>query len=976
MSAFMRLLPSRFALLLLTAATATAFTIAGCGSPNETKTPTTKTVASSSAGGTTTPKPLDENDKPLPLDKRITMGKLENGLTYYVYPHKKPENRASIWLAVNAGAVLEDDDQRGLAHFVEHMAFNGTKRFPKASLVDFIEKIGIRFGADLNAYTSFDETVYQLQVPTDKPELLDKGFTVLRDWAGDVTFDPAEVDKERGVVLEEWRLGRGASMRLFDKTAPVVFAGSKYPERLPIGKPEIIKGASRDTLVRFYKDWYRPDLMAVIAVGDFKSAAEVEQKIKAEFSSLQNPKNERARTMQKMSMHEKTLVAIETDPELPTTSVTLMSKMPHRPDKSANDYRRGLAERLFNQMLNGRLDEIRRQPNAPFLLASSSSSSLLRPTDVFRQYANVKEDSVQQGFSALLEEVLRVERHGFTQAELDRAKTGMLRNFQQTVKEHDKQDARGLVQEIVRNFLQEEAMAGPEAELVLVEKFLPTYTLDEINKLGKTLAAGSKVITVTGPASMTKPTTEQMLAINKTVESKDIKAYDDGDSSAPLMATKPTPVPIAKSKEITEIGVTELTLKNGARVILKPTTFKNDEVRMTAFSPGGTSLAKDADFDSARFAAAIVNQGGVGPFDAVKLRKAMSGKIVNVNANISELDENVSGSASPADLETLFQLVHLGFTAPRKDEGAFASWKAREIEGVKNRRLSPELTFFEEMNKFTTQNNPRYVMPTPEIYQKVDLEKAFAFYKDRFAEAGDFTFIFVGNLDVEKIKPLIETYLGSLPSKGRKENWKDNKLVYPDGVAAKTVSKGTEPKSSVQITFHGPEKWSRDTENDMRMLGEALTIRFREVLREDMGGVYGVRVGGSIRRRPKQEYTFNVGFGCAPENVDKLKDAVFAEAKAIQEKGLADDYIAKIKETRKRSHETNLKENTWWISQLERAYTYGDDPKLIPDIAPMTEKVSSDHIKAAAKKYINPKVYIFGVLKPETAASAAPAAKP
>jgi len=602
---------------------------------------------------------------------------------------------------------------------------------------------------------------------------------------------------------------------------------------------------------------------------------------------------------------------------------------------------------------------------------------LLRPADVFRQFANVKEDGVQAGFSSLLEEVLRVERHGFTKGEFERAKQITLRNSQQTVKEHEKQDARFLVMEIVRNFLQDEAMAGPEAELALVEKFLPSYTLEEINKLGKTLGAGSKVITVTGPASMQKPTADQMLAINKTVESKEIKPYDDGDASAPLMASKPTPVPIAKTKEISEIGVTELTLKNGARVVLKPTTFKNDEVRLYAFSPGGTSLAKDADFDTARYAADAVNQGGIGPFDAVKLRKSMSGKLVSVSSRIGEFDEGFSGSASPTDLETLFQMIHLGFTAPRKDEGAFTSWKAREVEALKNRRLSPEITFAEELTKFSTQNNLRYQPPTPESYQKVDLDKAFAFYKDRFADAGDFTFIFVGNLDLEKIKPLVETYLGSLPSKGRKENWKDNKLVYPDGIAAKTITKGSEPKSSVSITFHGPDKWTRDNDNDIKMLNEALNIRLREVLREDMGGVYGVRVGGSIRRRPKQEYTFNVSFGCAPENIDKLKDAVLAEAKAIQEKGIGDEYIAKIKETRKRSHETNMKENIWWISQLERAYTYGDDPKLIPDIAPMTEKVTSDRIKAAAKKYVNPKVYIFGVLKPETSGGAAkPAASP
>lgn len=909
---------------------------------------------------------IDELDKPLPLDARVTKGKLENGLTYYVLPHKKPEKRAQVWLAVNAGSILEDDDQRGLAHFVEHMGFNGTKRFPKQQLVDFIEKSGVRFGADLNAYTSFDETVYQLQVPTDDQALMSKAFEVLRDWADGITFDPAEVEKERGVVLEEWRLGRGAGMRVFDKQAPIVFKGSRYPERLPIGKPEIIKGAPRDTLVRFYKDWYRPDLMAVIAVGDF-APAEVEARIKSEFASLKGPAKPRERAMSQVPPHAETLVTIETDPELTGTSVGITSKMPHRFEETARDFRRSLAERLFNGMLTARLDEIRRQPNAPFLNAGSQSSTMVRTADAFRQFAAVKEDAVERGFGALLEEVLRVERHGFTQTELDRARSVALRTLQQIVKEYDKQDSRSFAAEITRNYFQREAMAGPEAELALVEKFLPTISLAELNQLGKTLGAGSRVISVSGPPSMIKPAPDALLALGKSVAARDIKPYEDATSNEPLMARAPTPGKITSTKTIGEVGVTEWKLSNGARVVVRPTTFANDDVRFSAFSPGGHSLAKDADFDSARLADTIVAQGGLGSFDAVKLRKSLMGKIASVSARVGELDEGFSGHAAPSDLELLLQMVHLSFTAPRRDEAAFASWRTREIEAVKNRRLSPEGTFGEDLTIFQTQNHLRRRPLTAEAFQRMDLDKALAFYKDRFADAGDFTFLFVGNVEVDRLKPLVETYLASLPSKARKETWKDPKVAWPAGVQTKTVVKGTEPKASVSLTFHGVETWSRDTENDMRMLGEVLSMRLREILREDLGGVYGVSAGGGIHRRPHPEYTFSVRFGCSPENVDKLKDAIFAEVKAIQDKGIGEEYIAKIKAQRKRAYETNLTENAFWLRELERAYTFGDDPKLtILDAPPaLADKVSSDRVKAAAKKYLSPKQYVLGVLKPE-----------
>jgi len=937
--------------------------LAACGPAPTAVTPKPVASTSPSASASTV---AETADPPLPLDTRVKKGTLANGLTYYVLPHKKPEKRAQVWLAVNAGSVLEDEDQRGLAHFVEHMGFNGTTRFPKSALVDMLEKSGVSFGADLNAYTSFDETVYTLTVPTDG-DLLGKAISVLRDWSDAVTFDPNEVEKERGVVLEEWRLGRGAQMRLFDKQAPVLFHGSKYAERITIGKPEIIKGAPRDALVRFYKDWYRPDLMAVICVGDFDPAA-VEAKIKDEFASLKMPANPRPRPAVAVPPHAEQLVSIETDPEQQTTVVSINSKMPHRPIASAKDYRRTIAEQIFNAMLNARFDEIRRRPNAPFMFAGSRSGAFVRTADAFTQFATVREGAVIDGLSAVLEEMLRVERHGFVASELDRAKRDVMRQFEQSVKQRDTEDGRTFAREIVRNFLQGESMPGAEAELELATKILPTITLEELNVLGKSLGTGSRVVTVTGPATMTKPTEAQIVATMKDVTGRDIKPYDDGGPTAPLMAKTPAPGAVASTKTIAEIGVTEWTLKNGVKVVVKPTDFKNDEVRMTAWAQGGTSVASDADYETAaRYASAVVAQGGVGTFDATTLRKMLSGKVVSVSAYIGEIEEGVNGNASPSDLESMFQLVYLTFTAPRKDEAAFQAWRARESEAARNRRLSPEGSFFEDLALFSTQNHKRRQPTTPESLAKIDLDKAIAFYKDRFADASGFTFVLVGNLDLEKTKTLVETYLGSLPSTNKKEKFKDVNVVRPTGVAKKQIAKGSEPKARVVLTFHGKEAWSRDTDNDIRMLGEVLRIRLREVLREDMGGVYGVSASGSVSRRPKQEYTFGISFGCSPDNIDKLEKAVFDEIKAIQANGIGADYIAKIKELRRRARETSLKENGWWLRELGTAYTYGDDPKLVLDFDSSLNKITSDRVKAAAKKYLASTQYILGELRPAAA---------
>jgi zinc protease len=909
----------------------------------------------------------------IPLDARVKRGKLANGLTYYVLPHPKPEKRAQLWLAVNAGSILEDDDQQGLAHFLEHMGFNGTKRFPKHDIVNFVERAGMRFGPHLNAYTSFDETVYMLQVPTDNTELLDKAFHVLRDWAGDITLDGGEVDKERGVVLEEWRLGRGAGMRLFEKQSPVIWKGSKYATRLPIGKPEIIKGAPRDVLARFYKDWYRPDLMAVIAVGDF-SAAEIEKKITAEFSTLPTPAQPRPRALAEMPKHAETLVSVETDPEMPTTSVTIFNKLPARPKRSQADYRRMLAEQLYHIMLNGRLDEIRRKPDAPYVQAGSSTGSTVRSADVFQLGAVAKEGQVERAMTAVLKELNRVEKFGFVKTELERAKKRVLRQSRQAVIERDKRDARDFASEIVRHFLEGETMPGPEAERALTEKLLPTFTADELSQLAKAwVGGGSRVVSIAGPDRMKKPTPDAILALVQAVDKEEITAYDDALSAAPLLAERPKAGRVLATKTIPELGVTEWKLSNGAKVIVKPTTFKNDEVRLAGFSPGGTSLVKDADFDAARFSGSIVHEAGLGPLDAVSLRKALNDKIVFINSFVGELEEQVRAGSSPEDIQTMFELVHLAFTGARKDEAAFKAWQQRQSEQVRNRRMTPEGVFQEDMQLFLSRNHKRRQPTTPEVVEKIKLDRALAVYKDRFREAGDFTFVIVGNVEEAKLQPLVETYLASLPSVGRKEKWRDIGVRWPKGGASKTVLKGNEPKSRVMMAFHGTETWSRDKEDDMDMLGEVLSVRLREQLREEMGGVYGVSAGGGISRRPRQEYTFTVGFGCSPDNIEALKKKVLEEIANIQKNGVAADYLDKVKQARRRSHEINLKENGFWAGELERSYRYGDDPKKILEIEPYIARVTSERVQAAARRYLRPQAYVQGTLKPEGASPAAAA---
>jgi len=901
----------------------------------------------------------------LPVDPDVRVGTLDNGLTYYIKQHRKPEQRAALWLAVNAGAVQEADDQRGLAHFVEHMAFNGTRRFEKMSIVNYLESIGMQFGPDVNAYTSFDETVYMLQLPTDTPKTLATGLDILFEWSSHVSFDPEEVEKERGVVLEEWRLGRGASERIFDKQFPLMFEGSKYAQRLPIGTREILKTAPVSRLVQFYRDWYRPDLMAVVAVGDFEPDA-MEAMIKERFSALPRPaETAPAREEVAVPSHKGTLVSVETDPEMTDTSVQIINKMPHRPEVTKSDYRRFVRESLYHAMLNARFSEIGQRPDAPFMFAASFTDGWARASEQFTLQAWVKEGRVGDAIDVLVTEVERVRQHGFTQGEFDRARAETLRSYQNSVVEHEKTPSSDFAAEITRHFLEGEMMPGIAHELRIVEEVLPTFTLGELNELAQTAnSEDDRVVLVGGPQKSTMPTEEAVLAAVDSASDKALTPYEDAASDRPLMASRPAPGTVTAEENVDAVGVTVWTLSNGARVVIKPTDFQNDSVSMTGFSPGGHSLAKDRDFQSARFAAPIAFAGGVGDHSRIQLERMMAGKIAVASPWIDELEEGVWGRSSVRDLETMLQLVHLYVTAPRKDADAFSAWKANQLEWVRNRDLDPERVFFDQVSKVASGNHRRRQPLTGKQLDEVSLDRAFDFYSDRFADAGDFTFVFVGNIDKPSLKPLVETYLASLPAAGRRETYRDIRVRQPRGTKKVVTRRGTEPKSFVYLVMQGQQKWSWEAEDDLDMLTEVLRIRLREVLREDMSGVYGVFSGGRLTRRPRPRFGYRIGFGCAPANVKSLKKAVFDVIAEVQRSGASDEVLGKIKEARRRSYETDAKENDWWLAGLARHYRYGTDPGRLLDNAARVDRVTSARVKAAARRYLKARSLVDAVLLP------------
>ena len=906
-------------------------------------------------------------DRTIPVDPKITVGRLGNGLRYWIRENREPKNRAELRLVVKAGSVLEDDDQQGLAHVVEHLAFNGSTHFPKQKLIEFMESIGMRFGPDLNAFTGFDETLYMLKVPTDSPEILRNAFLILEDWAHGLTFDGQAIDKERGIIVEEWRLGQGADTRLRDRQFPVLLRGSRYAERLPTGKKEVIETFAHETLKRFYRTWYRPDLMAVVAVGDFDRAG-IEALIKERFAPIPVPPGAAPRPVYPVPGHDETLFAVATDKEATTSVVAVYRKLPFLDQSTIGAYRRMLIERLFDSMFNERLSEIVQKPDPPFLTAISSKQRFVGPADVYILSALVEEGRIPTGLRALLAEAERVARFGFTPTELERRKTEMLRIFERAFAERETEDSGDYAEEFTRSFLDGEPTPGIEFEYDLHRHFLPGITLDEVNALARErMTDRDRVILANMPEKpgLHVPAEAELAAVIEEARRQELSPYADATTDAPLLAALPAPGGIVSERAIEAIGVTEWKLSNGVRVVLKPTSFKEDEILVRATSAGGLSLAADESLVPASTADEVVAAGGLGGFSAVDLQKKLTGKAVFVQPTIDELEEGLAGTASPQDAEALFQLIYLTFTAPRADPVVFDVIKAQLKTLLENRARSPETVFSDTLRAAMQRDHPRFRPMRVDEIPEMDLDKSMAFYRDRFAEAGDFTFVFVGNLDLEKLRPLVCRYLASLPTVGRKESWRDWRIPPPEGVVKRIVRKGTEPKSLTAIVFSGAFRNDAANRIALGAAAQVLETRLRKLLREELSGTYEVGVRPSFAKIPREEYRVTIDLGAAPDRIIGLTRVIFREIKTLGKQGPAAKEVEDVRTAEFRDYETISRQNGWWLAQLAERYRIGEDPAGIVRFPESLKLLTRDSVKAAAKTYFNTKRYVQVTLYPE-----------
>jgi zinc protease len=903
----------------------------------------------------------------LPFDPSVRRGTLDNGLTYFVRANRRPEQRAELRLVVKAGSILEDSTQLGLAHVVEHMAFNGTRSFEKQEIVRYLESVGTRFGADLNAYTSFDETVYELTVPVDSAGILERGLEILAEWAHAVTFDSAEVERERPVVLEEWRVGQGAGARIRAIQFPVLFAGSLYADRLPIGTERSLRTFTHADLVRFYRDWYRPELMAVVAVGDF-DADSVVSLVRQAFESLP-ARTGPERFVAEVPGVDSTRFTIATDPEATGTSVNVLWMHPPDSVHTEQDYRRRLLHALYGNMLDARFGEIAQRPGAPFLGASNSYGSLVPARHAYALGASVSDTGVVIGLEALLVEAERVARHGFTRGEMERAKAGIMRSVELAFAEREKTSSGVFTSAYVSAFLDGEPVTDVATDLELHQRLLPGITMDELNALARHWTrTDDRVVLVTAPrrTDVTIPGVDELRAAFVRVQRTEIEPWDDVVSESPLIAAIPGPGRVAGERVHEGTGITEWTLSNGARVLLKPTDFRDDEIHFRAWSPGGASLVPDSLVISASFATSIVLLGGLGEFDLPQLEKALAGTAASVSPAIGPLEESMGGSAASRDLELMFQLAHLYFTAPREDSSAYVSLRQRLMPILENRGRSPESAFSDTLQVTLAQGHPRSRPLTPSRLDELDMDAALRIYRDRFSSAGDFTFALVGSFEVDSVRPLIEQWIASLPDDGRRESARDVGVRPPEGVVRKVVRRGSEPRATTQIVITGPAEYSQEHQLELSALGELLNIRLREALREDLGGTYGAGVNTGLQREPYEAFSVAIGFGSAPERVDELTDVVFAHLDSLRSVPPSEDEVATVRTMMLRSRETALRQNGFWLSQIAFYDRVGLPFQGILEGDARIRALTPERVQAAAKRYLSNPDYVQVTLLPET----------
>lgn len=911
---------------------------------------------------------LEEN---LPVDPDVIIGTLDNGMKYYIRSNSEPKNRARFGIAMNVGSILEDDDQRGFAHFCEHMCFNGTKNFPDKGIIEYFEKIGMKFGREINAYTSFDKTVYELTLPTDNEEYLAKGLLTLHDWASANTDSDKEIDAERGVINEERRGRLNASGRIRRQWFPVVLFDSKYNSRFPIGTEEIIMNGKPEALRRFRKDWYRPDLQALVLVGDF-DAQNMEKKVKELFSEIPKQENARKRYYAEIPDHNATFVVNCTDPEQTSTSASVMYKYDYQIMKTKGDYRNSIIKNLYNSMLNKRFSIMAQDPETPFMSAGVSNSRLIGKKSAFQVSVSAKNGKLKESLTAALRENERALQFGFTADEIKRTKNSMKKGWENYMKELKNRSSSSFYNSYINNYsMTESPIPSAEDQYELFKIFIEDITPEEIQTVGKKYTTETnRVIMIIAPEKDKDklPTQAETLTILDDSKKEKIEAYKEEKIADRLMKKKPKKGKIKSEKVLDVFGgnVTELVLSNGIKVYLKPTDFKDNQIIMSAYSYGGTSLYKNEDLLSAQWASGLINSSGLGEFDAIQLGKYLSDKSANVGPRISGMSEGFSGSSSIKDFETMLQMLHMYFTSPREDKKKFGVMVEKSRLRLENKGLNPMSEWRDTMTVVASNYHPRVKPMSVERLKELDFEKIHKIYNERFENPSDFTFFFVGNIDIKKTKKLLARYLGGLKGNpDKKESWFDHKIRPPKGITKRVTYGSKENKAIVVFKFEGDMKYTLKNRLTMNALGKALSHELLMNIREKLGGVYSIGARPSISHYPEEIGGISVSFVTNPERVDELSKAVFAEIKKMQTDGVNSEYFKKVIKQIKRSRETSVRKNGYWLGTM-KSYSFNNtDFKEYDTYNDVLESVTNEDIKKLANQVIDFNQYMNFIFMPK-----------
>lgn len=911
--------------------------------------------------------------QPAPVDPAVRTGKLANGMTYYIRHNEEPKERASFYIIQNVGALLENDDQNGLAHFLEHMAFNGTQHFPGKGIINTLEKHGVSFGRNINAYTSYGETVYNLSdVPVKSEGLVDSCLLVLNDWSHFLLLTNEEIDSERGVITEEWRTRRTAGFRMQRQYLPVLLNGSKYMNRDVIGDLDVIKNFKYQTLRDFYHEWYRTDLQAIAIVGDIDVDA-VEQKVKELLSKIEPVANPQKREFYAVPEHKEPLYVLATDKEADSYSISLYikHKATEASEKNLNYQREQTIQGLFGMMARDRINELLQKGVAPFISGSIGYGALISGSgyEVFSVSATAKPDQDDLAFKSIYTEAQRIYQNGFTGGELDRAKTNLLTSYESRYKQRDKISNDQYARDYKSNYIDGEPMTSIDFDWEFAQKIVPTISVEEVSAKAKQwMTPENRVLVVMGPD---KPeakhlSKEQALTIMSEVENSKVEPYADQVVSTDLIKKELTGTKVKSTKKLPGFNAVEWTLGNKTKVVFRQADYEKDQVSLIAMSNGGSSKVENDKISSAMMLNQFMGAFGVGEYDAIALKKALTGKKVNMGVGLSDLNETYSGSSTPKDFETMMQLLYLQFENPRFDKEAYDALLGRYKAVVANMANNPQKIIGDSLSLIFTCNNPRTKLMTPELFTEISMEQIEAIYKERFIDAGDFTFFIVGNIEEATAKAMAEKYIGSLTNLPRKETWTNRKVEGPKGKVTREIDIQLEvKKSTVSVNFDTKMDYTPEQNLLLSVFRDILNLRYLEEIREKEGGSYGVRVSASSSKFPKAEKSLSMTFDTDPAKAQQMKAIIYREIDKIKANGPTATDLDKAVESLLKNREQSKLHNIYWLQSLNTYYMYSYDPTSAKNFEQVLQKMTAAQVQKFVQSFLAKADVVDIIFKPK-----------